>query len=318
MGTAAAASGTWPIDWHVSRYLNHPLVGRIWRPPAQAWATPGQLRAALAGARFVLLGEQHDNPDHHRLQAQFLAATVAEGRRPTLAFEMLDMRQQPALARFLSSHSDDAAGLGAAVDWADSGWPLWSMYAPIARVALAHDLKIVAANLPVDKIEAVARKGYEVLDPDLVHALDLRKPWPAARREAMLETLYRGHCELMPKSALTGMLHAQRTRDAFMAWRLLRTAGPDGAVLIAGAGHARDDYGVPLHLHNHAPAASVLSVALVEVRPQGRRPSDYAAEFDARRLPFDYVLFTPAAVRKDPCKALRARFKGHHAGEAAP
>jgi len=301
-------SATWPIDWHAPLHQDHALVGRIWSPQAQAWITPEQLRAAVANAHFVILGETHDNPDHHRLQAQLLQALVDAGRRPTLGFEMLDLDQQPALSEFLEGHPTDALALGPAVNWADSGWPAWSIYAPIAKVALAHDLPIIAANLPAKTIKEVAFKGYEALEPDQVTELGLDQPWPAMQRESMLNELFQSHCELMPKSDLTGMLHAQRTRNAIMAWRMTTTAGPDGAVLITGSGHARTDYGMPLNLHEDATAPTVVSVALIEVDPGTRKPADYAAEYNVAQLPFDYVLFTPAAEREDPCVALRKRF----------
>ncbi len=311
-GTAVAATTAWPIDWQVPRYRDHALVGRIWNPKAQAWVTPAQLKAAVSGARFVILGATHDNPDHHRVQAQLLQAVVDAGRRPTLAFEMLDIDQQPALDRFLRRHPADAAALGPAVGWAGTGWPAWSNYVPIAKVALAHGLGILAANLPTKTVKAVAFDGYQALKPGRVAELGLDRPWPAARRETMREELYQSHCKLVPKSALTGMIHAQRTRNAIMAWRLVKHAGADGAVLITGSGHARTDYGVPLNLREDAAHPTVVSVALIEVEPGKERPPAYAAPYNVRRLPFDYVLFTPAAQRKDPCVALRKRF-GRHA-----
>lgn len=296
------------MDWHVTQRLNHPLVGHIWQPQAQTWATPNELRAAVSKAHFVLLGETHDNPDHHRLQAQLLKAMVTSGRHPTVAFEMLDLGQQPALTEFLRDHPDDADALGPAVNWAATGWPAWSNYAPIARVALKHKLKIVAANLSSKTVKAVAFKGYEALDPDMIAKLGLNKPWPESRRDILRERLYVSHCKLVPKSALTGMIHAQRTRNAIMAMRLVGTSGSGGAVLITGSGHARKDYGVPLNLRHDAPSSTVLSVALIEVKRGKFEPSDYASAFSVRQLPFDYVIFTPAAERKDPCKQLRKRF----------
>src|SRR5699024_1638245 len=122
-------------------------------------------------------------------------------------------------------------------------------------------------NLPAKKVKAVVRQGYQALDPERIAALDLNEPWPEARRGRLREQLYEGHCKLMPKAALTGMMHAQRTRNAIMAQRLLQTAGSGGAVLITGSGHARTDYGVPLNLRDKTAPADVLSVALVEVRP---------------------------------------------------
>jgi len=35
-------------------------------------------------------------------------------------------------------------------------------------------------------------------------------------------------------------------------------------------------------------------------------PDDYAGALHARRLPFDYVVFTPRADDEDPCEKFRA------------
>lgn len=296
------------MDWHADRYADHPLVGRIWRPGEQAWSTAQQLRTDLSRSRFVLLGETHDNPDHHRLQAQLLEAMAAQGRHPAVAFEMLDLGQQPALGDFLRSRDRHAADLGPAVDWAASGWPAWSMYAPIATVALDNDLEIVAANLPREQVKAVVRQGFQALGPGKVAQLGLDQPLPAPDAEAMLDEIYLSHCKLMPKAALAGMVDAQRARNAIMALRMRESAGSGGAVLIAGAGHARSDYGVPLDLRRDAPDADVLSVAMVEVQPGQHQPSEYADRYAAARLPFDYVLFTPAVEREDPCERLQRQF----------
>jgi uncharacterized iron-regulated protein len=42
----------------------------------------------------------------------------------------------------------------------------------------------------------------------------------------------------------------------------------DGAVLIAGAGHTRRDFGVPAIIRERKPGASVVSVSMVAVDPE--------------------------------------------------
>lgn len=311
-GTAFAAPApppAWPIEWHVAGQRDNPLVGRIWQPATQSWVSPDALRDALATAHFAVLGETHDNPDHHRLQAEWLQVVVDAARRPALAFEMLDLGQQSAVDTFLRAHPASVAGLGAAVDWKKTGWPPWSYYQPIAQVALDHDLPIVAANLPTDEVKAVALKGFGALGAQTVAKLGLDQPLPQFWSEVMREELYKGHCELVPKPALSGMIDAQRARNAIMASRMAGAAGSDGAVLIAGAGHARTDFGVPMVLRQDSPGASVLSVAMVEVQAGLDAPSDYAHGYSVDKLPFDYVVFTPRAEREDPCVTLRAMMR---------
>ena len=217
---------------------DHPLTGRIWNVAQGRFVAMNALAAAVSAARFALLGERHDHPEHHEFQAWLLRRMLESGRRPAVAFEMLDTTQAPALARHLATSPPDAAGLGDAVGWRASGWPEWRLYQPIAEIALAAGLPVVAANLPATAARAVARGDLAALDPALVrrHALD--RPAPA---QAALEDEIRAvHCGALADTLVPGMVVAQRARDAHMAERLV--AGQrDGAVLIAGAGHARAD-----------------------------------------------------------------------------
>jgi uncharacterized iron-regulated protein len=97
------------------------------------------------------------------------------------------------------------------------------------------------------------------------------------------------------------MVLSQRARDAQLARALASAAGPDGAVLITGAEHARKDRAVPTFLAAAGiPPGQVVSVAFREVDPDATAPADYGP------LPFDWVIFTPGAAREDPCAGMRA------------
>src|SRR3546814_20489359 len=62
------------------------------------------------------------------------------------------------------------------------------------------------------------------------------------------------------------MLKVQRLWDAWMADSMLAAAadGAEGAVLIAGSGHVREDRAVPWHLGGRG-GGDALTLALVEV-----------------------------------------------------
>jgi uncharacterized iron-regulated protein len=112
--------------WQALSGLAHPLAGKIWDVRAGRFVASDVVVARLAGARYVLLGERHDNPDHHRVQAALVRALLAAGRRPAVAFEMFTADDAPAIARQLAVAPRDAAGLARAVDWKRSGWPDWA------------------------------------------------------------------------------------------------------------------------------------------------------------------------------------------------
>ncbi len=290
--------------WQAPLGRDHPLTGRVWDVAAARFIDPAVLPARLARARFVLLGEKHDNPDHHQLQATIVRALVAAGRRPAVAFEMLDTTQAPALARHLAASPRDAHGLGDAVGWREAGWPPWRLYEPIAHAAVDAGLPIIAANLPAGLISSVARGNMSVLPPSLVTTHGLDRALSVDAHASMAAEIRDAHCGHAAEPMISNMVSAQRARDAHMAEAMV-TAASDGAILIAGAGHVRRDRGAPLYLRARAPGATIATVAFVEVQPDAASPHAYAARFSASPLPFDYVWFTPRVDDDDPCERFR-------------
>lgn len=279
---------------------DHPLVGRIWLPAQNRFVAVEDLVARAKAADYALLGETHDNPDHHALQAWLVRRLTADGDKPAIAFEMIDNTQAPALAAHLAAHPGDAAGLGAALDWAKSGWPDWDAhYRPVAQAGLDNGATLHAANLSRDDTKEIAKGGVPAA---WAGRLGLERPQSPEDRQAMEVDIQNGHCGMLPDRALPAMVRVQRARDAVMARAL---ADWPRAILIAGAGHVRADRAVPRHVADMAPGRAVLALAFVEVSADKRAPQDYAAVYDAERLPFDAVWFTARAERADPCESFR-------------
>ena len=300
-----ASCGTPLTSWLAPTGRNHPLADRIWGVQAGSFVAPPELVDRLAAARFVLLGERHDNPAHHALQARLLRGMIAAGRRPAVGFEMLSTDDATAIARYLSGSPKDASGLGEAVSWKRSGWPDWRLYEPIAQAALDAGLPIVATNLSRVATDAIRRNGLAGLSASLARRLGLEEPLGPETRDAIRRELEESHCGTVEGATLERMVDIQWARDARMAEALVREGQRDGAVLIAGAGHVRTDRGVPFHLQRRAPGATTVSVAFLEVDATVDAPAGYAARFEGA-LPFDYVWFTPRVDTDDPCARLRA------------
>jgi uncharacterized iron-regulated protein len=300
----AAAPRPWE-PWRTTLGQGNPLAGRIWDVDAGRFVDADRLVTRLVPGRFVLLGEQHDNADHHRLQAWLLRQLIARGRRPAVGFEMFETTDAPAIARYLAGAPRDAAGLGDAVDWGRSGWPPWELYRPIAAAALEAGLPIVATNLPRSVARTLSRKGVAGVDPALAASLGLDRPLPPELLAPLTTEIRDAHCGQIPESMVGGMVAAQRARDAQIARSLAEAATADGGLLIAGAGHVRTDRGVPVVLAALAPGARVLSVTFVEVSDDRREPRSYAERFGVSALPFDFVWFTPRVDDRDPCERFR-------------
>jgi len=295
-----------PLRWTTSLDRDHPLVGKIWSGRASRFVDEAFLRAALHG--YVLLGEKHDNPDHHALQARLLQAMVDGGARPVVAFEMFDVDEQPAIDASRREHPRDGRSLARAVSWEKSGWPPWEQYAPIVQVALDRDLPLVATGLPRSRMRALMKPaaapdaGAEPVEAPIDEGVPLTPAQEASLRDELRES----HCGQLPEAHLGAMIRFQRARDASMASALVaaaNAANASDAALIAGTGHTRRDRGAGADLAARDPKRAVVSIAFAEVEAGKNEPTAYASRWNATVLPFDFVWFTPRANDDDPCAA---------------
>ena len=293
--------------WMTSKGSDHALVGRIWDVRAERFVTESDLADDAAIAMFVLLGEKHDNPDHHLLQSKVLAALVERGRRPVVAYEMLTTDQAPALSAHLQEHPRDASGLGDAVGWEMSGWPTWKQYQPIADVALKNGLPLTAVSPSREIIGIIRNEGLKGLDAEIVVRTALDRPLDPKVQAAMEDEIREAHCGYLPERAVPSVVRMQRVRDAIMAdnWASASLQA-DGGVLIAGAGHARNDRGVPTVLSRLRLEARSVSISFLEVRDDWIMPEAYAELFGVTALPFDFVWFTPRLEDADACEKFSA------------
>ena len=258
---------------------------------------PEPWEAHLQGGTLALLGEVHDNPEHHRRRAAILHRAVEAGWRPALVMEQFDIDRQADIDRSRRERPRDAKHLIAQAG-APGGWA-WNDYEPLVAIALQFDLKLFAANLPRALAARLVRETPQaVFGAQRSRELGLDALPDAAWQAVQEREIDLGHCGALPQRLWAGMARGQFARDAVMA-EVLRREGAGGAVMLAGNGHVRRDIGVPRWL-TAQPAGSVLAVGFLESdRSSTERPPVL--------LPFDAVVFTPAAPRDDPCKAFKAR-----------
>lgn len=298
---AAAASAPPAPPWESPLGRQAPLTGQIREPASGRQLTPEQLIERLAGADFVLLGERHDNPDHHRLQAWAVESLLAKGRPYAVAFEMIDSDQAVRLSQYLAASPQDAAQLGTALGWAESGWPPWEHYQPIAAAAMRRGLPVLAANMTPALARAIARDGLGALPAPLAAQLQLDPARDKAVLAGHAAEMQADHCGKLPERSLAPFAAAQYARDGHLAWTMAdqwrRSERKTGAILIAGAGHGRKDRGVPVHLARLTPEARVVSLAFVEAGDGDVPDAELAG------LPYDLVWFTARVDDGDFCGA---------------
>jgi uncharacterized iron-regulated protein len=286
--------------WETTLDRGHPLTGRIWDVAAARFVDEAALVERLREVSYVAVGEQHDNPDHHHLEARVIDAIASAGKRPRVVFEMLDVAEQAKVDGALAASPGDADSLGRAVDWDHSGWPPWRLYRPVLGAAVAHGLPVVGGGIARAVTHRVAREGTSALEPAFVARFGLDVPLPVPEEAAVKREMSDAHCGLLPEGMLGPMALVQRAKDAELAERW-SSGGASGGILVAGNGHVRSDRGAPAAFR-HVSDAKFVAVALLEVRTGVTTPGSYADGFGVQRLPFDYAWFTPRVSDEDHCK----------------
>ena len=270
----------------------HPLAGSVWDVAQGRFISPLEAEDRIAAADIALLGETHDNPAHHQVQAYLLRKLVAGGKRPALAMEQFDTEWQGAIDA-ANSPGVSSTAIARAGHMA-SGWE-WPLYKPLVALAVKERLPIVAANLSRPRARGIAAGGVDALGKGEAQRLALDQDWTAGQNATLRRMLVDGHCgEDGPM--IDKLIPVQRSKDATMADRIL--AQRSGAVAIIGRSHARADVGVPLYLKERAPEKRLISVGLVEVEPDLADPARYP---DAAPGIHDLIWFTPRSRRGDPC-----------------
>ncbi|MDP2369626.1 ChaN family lipoprotein [Rhodoferax sp.] len=276
-----------------AQVAGHRLLGALWDPSGQRFINQAELLGRASQAEVLLLGETHDNPEHHRLQAHLLQARLTAGAKPALLMEQFDTDQQALI--------DQARGAGQSLASLLRGWD-WSHYASVVALADAAGVPVLAANLSRNAIRPVVRDGYSSLPAGELQRLALDQVWDAQRQAYMARLIEESHCGKISPALRDGLVRAQRLRDATLADTALAHL-ERGVVFILGRGHARRDVAVPRYLQARRPGTRVLSVGFVEVSDKLPDPAQYEHEQLGGMAAFDVIWFTSRAQRADPCLA---------------
>jgi len=256
---------------------------------------------------FLLLGEVHDNPEHHRVRESLFQLGA-------LVSEHLSSERGPDLARFQEMAKttkrtltlDDFKIL---TSWSQTGWT-----DDVARmlfdVALQNKVPLYTGDVPRNTIRRVSMEGGASIPVDELARLKMDEPLGQPLDEASLTEIEDSHCGAMPREAFHGMAYAQRYRDASLADALVKAAEThDSAVLVAGNGHVRRDRGVPWYLRQRAPGKKIVAVMLAEVEDGKNDAESYVPRDPDGKPAVDYILFTPPFAREDQCEKMRKKME---------
>lgn len=276
-------------DWQSPRERDHAQVGQIIDLRSGHEITRDALVQTLAAAPLVLLGEKHDNFDHHALQLWLLKTLEAQRKQGALVMEMLTVNQQESVSAVQNKirAGEMPDDLPAALDW-HKGWD-WQQYGELVTYALQQPYPLLAANLNRDALMGIYR------NPPVLKGAASTAAEVSLR---LSEQIRESHCNKLPEKQVPAMLAVQQQRDRSMAQILLDAPRP--ALLIAGAYHVRYDLGIPLHLQD------LQDLQSLDVPDKDEQKVLIFAEVGQTidQGSADFVWYTPAVAEKDYCADL--------------
>ncbi len=237
-------------------------VGSVLMPASGKQISVVDLIKSSAKRRIVLLGEHHDNMEHHRWQLQMITGLHSLDPQMVLGFEMFPRQVQGVLDEWVAGTLSEEAFLQR-VNW-DEYWSFDpQLYLPLFHFARMNSIPIYALNVDRTLIREVGRQGWGNVSEERKEGVSE----PAAASEGyrqLLANVFMQHGEnhaegsdkeLVQKAmAMPGFarfVESQQVWDRAMAQAIAEgaRANPDAQfVAVLGSGHMMYDFGVPEQL----------------------------------------------------------------------
>src|SRR5687768_3740546 len=248
--------------------------------------------AAIARADVVFVGEQHDDPNTHRLERALLDGLARRRGDIILSLEMFERDVQDRLDQFLTGKLPEAEFLASS-----RPWPRYATdYKPLVDLAIARQWPVLAANIPRPMASEISKAGIEAL----ASKSDTEKAWVA--REGQCRTddeYYRRFKDVMGghtgASEMYRFYAAQCLKDETMAesiataWSTAAASKPGAHPLVVhynGSFHSDYGLGTASRVKRRLPNAKTVVVTMIPVADL-----DTVATTDHLRKG-DYLVFT--------------------------
>jgi uncharacterized iron-regulated protein len=274
---------------------------RVFDARGNAFTDFESMLADLAKADVVFVGEQHDDPNTHRLELAILEGLSRRGVVLVVAMEMFERDVQPALDQYLAGAIPEEQFLGSS-----RPWPRYATdYRPIVEFAKAHHLPVVASDVPRPIAADVAKNGMPAIEGlgsrRSLAAGELECPTEGPYYERFLEAMGSGGHE-PPAGATADAADARARSDRFYLAQCVKdeTMGESVARAVAAEGSRRatvvhfngsfhTDYadGTAASARRRMPDRRIVVVSVLPID----EIDALAPDEDARKLG-DYLLYT--------------------------
>ena len=270
---------------------------RVFDTNANAFVDFETMVAALAAQNVVFVGEQHDDPNTHRLELAVLEGLARRQKSVIVSLEMFERDTQAHVTQYLDGSIDEPTFLRDA-----RPWPRYaSDYQPLVEFARSRKWPVVAANVPRPIAAEVSKAGWAAL----TGKTDLEKAWFAQDRQCPTDDEYfKKFGEAMGAHPAEGQsaeaaarmaerfYFAQCLKDETMAESIVRahSVEKDPAPIVVhynGAFHSDYRLGTAARVRRRVANARIAIVTMVPVKNL-----DDVVPTDDQKKRADYLVFT--------------------------
>lgn len=276
---------------------------RIYRPDGSP-ATLDEIAQAIRRTTVSFLGEQHNDPVAHHLEAGIVK--LVHDSTLALSLEMFETDVQFVLDEYLAGFITEAHLISSARAWSNYK----TDYKPLIEFARENKMPVIAANAPRRYVNRVSRLGMASLFDLPESARRYLPPLPyakaseayAAKFHKVMEEARRrqppSSTPPQPQQDPAKGLEAQSLWDASMAHSIVTylSRNPGKRVVhVNGSFHSEERMGILEHLVRYRPETSMLVVHMM--------PDKAFPNFEAERMARlgDFIVLTdPTLPRSGP------------------
>ena len=189
----------------------------------------------MAEADLVLLGESHDNPEHHMGQLAVIAAMHEAGKPIAVGLEMFQRQEQEVLDAWVAGRmSEEEMQIAFARNWGE----MWPLYRDIFIYCRDRNIPMLGLNVPREITRQVAREGFGSLSGEQLGRLPAIACDVTPEYEGFLRRVLGGHGS---EKTFTNFCEAQLVWDTAMAvhsLEYLKAHPGETVVILCGYIHA--------------------------------------------------------------------------------
>ncbi len=203
----------------------------------------------ISSATAIFIGEQHDDPAHHKTQLDVIQALRGKGKPLAIGIEMFKKENQHHLDSWVSGRITEENFIPVFLENWGYGWKL---YRDIFLYARENSIPLVGLNVPHEITRKVGKTGFKSLTDE-----ELLKLPPGVTCE--LDQQYMDHLVMIfqykgdTDRSFSFFCEAQVLWDQSMAWYLadyMKNNPARTVIVLAGAIHTWK-YGIPKQVRRY-------------------------------------------------------------------